>query len=398
MMDSDLGQRLERMFAGYPEPSVDADVAWRRLLRLRRQAAIRRRAVAAGLAVAAVAAAVVGVAIGNSRGDAGPNSGHHVSHRAPGGRIAITARIPQPGVGSAPGDLAIAGTITGQRREVWGISYDDYLFKIDRRTNRVRFREHIAGLSDIAAGGGSIWVVTTRGKAHGRLLKIDPVSGSVVRMFPLPHACGQVLYAGAQLWVACGHLAVSFFRLDPETGRTLAATGTVYGVSDAVASPDGVWYVGNSGVAGFVGSGKRLRWVRVSDSAYPVSLVYTNSLVYGQGALWALTNDESVAKIDVTTGRIVRIYGYQSYDPGESMGLDFLTVGSNSLWFLADYGHEATSVLRVSIATGLPQGRVSGVGSCGEPCWQIYVAGGSVWVPTQDHITRIDPVKRDPRG
>ena len=69
-------------------------------------------------------------------------------------------------------------------------------------------------------------------------------------------------------------------------------------------------------------------------------------------------------------------------------------IGPHSLWFLADSGYEATSVLRVSLITGLPQDRISGVGSCGEPCWQIYYANGSIWVPTQRYITRIDQVSR----
>jgi len=170
---------------------------------------------------------------------------------------------------------------------VWGIACDDYLFRIDQRTNRVTFREHIAGLSDMAAGAGAIWVVTTRGTTHGQLLKIDPASGQFVRAFPLQR--------------------------------------------------------------------------------------------------WSFTNDEGVAKINPATGRIVRIYGYQSYDPTYSMGLDFFTCA------------QATSVLRVSMATGRPRGEVPGVGSCGEPCWQVYFAGGSVWVPTMTHITRIDPVSRPPR-
>ncbi len=207
-----------------------------------------------------------------------------------------------------------------------------------------------------------------------------------------------VAYGGSQFWLACGSSATTFLRLDPASGRVLAEGGPAHNVSAVAATADGVWYANDWGVSGLVGTGARLSWVHASDSAIPVSLGYTDSLIYGQGFLWSFTNDEGVAKIDPATGRIVRIYGYQSYDPRYSMGLDFFTVGLDSLWFLAEGQAQATSVLRVSLATGRPQGEVSGVGSCGEPCWQIYVASGSVWVPTQHHVTRIDPVPRERRG
>jgi hypothetical protein len=392
MIDSDIEQRLERMYAGYAKLPVDADVSWHRFARLRRRAAIQRRAIAAAAAVAVVTGATVATAFAYHGNGSEPSVSRHVNRPAPIGRLAITARIPQPGAGSAPGDAAIAGSIVSARGRLWGISYADYLFRIDQRANRVAFSEHVAGLSDLAAGGGSLWVLTSDGKSSGKLLEMDPVTASVIRTIPLSRACGQVLYSGGHLWVACGDIAVDFMRIDPATGRVLASTGTIYGVTDAAASPDGIWYVGHSGVAGFVGTGGRLRWIRVNDSAVPVSLVYTNSLVYADGALWAFTADETMSKIDPATGRIVKIYPSQTFDPSQSLGLNFLAIGPNSVWFLDDYGAGATAVLRVSMTSWRPAGRVTGVGSCGEPCWQLYYADGSVWVPTITHITRIDPV------
>lgn len=385
MTASDLERRFERLSAGHGERPVDVDAAWRRFTQSRGQAARRRHAAVTVLAVVAVlaAAVVTGSVVARHQAKGEPSGGSHGKKSAGGGRIRITARIPQPG-------SAMAWTVVGQRGQVWGMTYHGYLFRIDPQVNRVAFRERIAGLTDIAAGGGSIWVVTAHGGSS--LLRIDPLTGSVIRTLAVPRGCDQVLYGGTQLWLACGRPAIDFIRLDPATGRTLAETGKINGVTNVVASPDGIWYSGNSGLAGFIGTGRRLRWVHVDDAAYPVSMTLTDSLVYGMGALWAFTSDESVAKIDIATGRIVRIYTYQTYDPSYSNGLGFAAVGLGSLWF-TDYDSQRSGVLRVSPATGLVQARVSGIGLCYAPCWQIDLAAGSIWVPTKTYIARIDPVR-----
>ena len=132
----------------------------------------------------------------------------------------------------------------------------------------------------------------------------------------------------------------------------------------------------------------------VNYPAYPVSFFYTQSMVYSEGSVWVLTNDESVAKIDPANGRVTETFGYQNYDPTSAGGLNFLAVGQGSLWFLAD-GYPFSGVLRVSLATGKPLGRVPGIpsSSCGEPCSQIYVTSGAVWVADQVSLIRIDPAR-----
>jgi len=396
MMDTDLEQRLERMYAGDTRRPVDTDASWRRFISLRRHAAIQRRAIAAGVAVAAVTAVAVAAIAAYQGTRAEPSGGRHVNRPADTGRLTITARIAVPGAGRAPGDEGMAGVVASQGGQVWAITYADRLIRINPATNRVTLRTHIAGLTDMTAAAGTIWLLTTAG-ADGKLLKLDAVSGRVLATFPLARRCGQVSYSGSQLWLACasGSRGTDFLRLDPATGRVLASAGPAPGVSYVEAAGDGVWFSGNSGVSGFVGTGSLLRRV---NAANPSGLSDTDSLVYAQGAIWAFDGGESVAKIDQRTGRIVRVYNSARYDPTGSFGLDFFTVGQGSLWFLNDDQYQATSVLRVSLASGLPQGHISKVGSCGEPCWQIYVVGGSVWVPTRTHITRIDQVRRSRRG
>ncbi len=410
MTDPGLEQQLEQMLARYAGRPVDTAASWRRLTRLRLQAtrSRNRRLTAAGViaAVALVAAAAPAVAhqLSGARGDSGlqrPAPGGHQVRRSADRRIAITARIAVPGAGSTPGDTSMAAVVVGQRGQLWTLTYSADLLRIDPATNRVTLRVHMPGARDLAAGSAALWVLSRAGGSagpDGQLVRIDPASGRIVTRFPLSRQCGQVTYAGAQLWLACGSRATVFVRLDPVTGRVLATRGPVYGVSSVTATPYGIWYSGNSGVRGFVGTGTRLHWVSARDRSVPTSLVDTNSLVYGQRALWAYSDTESVAKIDPATGQIVRIYSSDAYDRAAAMSLDFFAVGLNSLWFLNDDHYEATSVLRVSLTTGRPQGRVYGVGSCGEPCWQIYFTQGSAWIPTRADIIRISPVRRTNRG
>jgi hypothetical protein len=393
--DTELEQRLEELLAGYSVRPPDTAASWRAFTRLRAHAARsrRRRLVAAG-AAAAVAVVAVLVPVIAHRPDSTPAGTAHQHSGPPGrSRLEIAARIPVPDAGGAPGDTAMAGAVVGQHGQVWTITYAGYLLRLDPRANRVTLREPMSGASDLAAGAGALWVLTKAGRDR-ELLRIDPASGRIVTRFPLPRPCGQVSYAAAQLWLACGSGATEFMRLDPATGRVLAQGGPAYGVSAVAATPDGIWYSGRSGVSGFVGTGGRLHWVKAAGQASQVSFVDTDSLVYGQGALWAFSDAESVAEIDPVNGRVVRVYNSAAYDPAGVMGLDFFAVGLNSLWFLNDDKYDATSVLRVSLTTGRPTGQVARVGSCGEPCWQIYFANGSAWVPTETDIARISPAGR----
>jgi streptogramin lyase len=139
---------------------------------------------------------------------------------------------------------------------------------------------------------------------------------------------------------------------------------------------------------GYVGTGSKVTWIGASHRA---DLAFTASLVYANGSLWAFDSGENVARISPVTGRIIKIYSAARYDPQDNLSLNFFAVDRNSIWFLRADGYETTAVLRVSLATGRRIGRVSGVGSCGEPCWQIYVAQGSAWVPTQTQLVRISP-------
>lgn len=395
MTDSDLERRLERLAASYADRPVDTAASWRRLTRARTQAARARRRVAA---VAAAGVTVVAIAIPavayqlHSGGQASPTES-----RSPNDvHLTITARIAVPGAHGAVGDEAMTARVVAIDGQVWAMTYNHRLIRIDPTSNRVIFDKHVAGLTDLAVGVGTLWALVTGPVSGGHLLKLDPVTLRVLASFKVPRMCRAISFGGGQLWTACGGELMRFLRIDPSTGHVLARSGLASSVSSIAATADGIWYAeGNTGVSGYVETGSRLTWVRASDAA---DLAFTDSLVYANGSLWAFDSGENVARVSPVTGRITKVYSAARYDPQNDLGLNFFAVDRNSIWFLSNSGYRATAVLRVSLASGRPQGQVSKVGSCGEPCWQIYLAGGSVWVPTRTWITRIDSLSpRRPR-
>jgi hypothetical protein len=279
------------------------------------------------------------------------------------------------------------------------------LLKIDARTGQVMLRVNLGQTPTVvAAGEGTIWL-TRPGQAR-QVARIDPATGKAMMALRLQRAgnCGSLTFVAGQLWAECrGRTWGSvFLRLDAMTGHVLQRLGPVRGPIgfQSAFTPRSAWYSDNyAGLNGVVpGNGLRgFRILTVRDAAYPASFVYTQSLVYAAGAVWALTSDESVAKVDPANGHVERVFTCRDYDPACQGGLGFMTAGAGSLWFLNDGysdGRGTTSVLRVSMATGRPLGQVKiQPGSCGEPCYQIYDAAGTIWVPTLTDVIGIAPAR-----
>jgi streptogramin lyase len=396
MTETELEERIARMFADDADRPVDVGAAWRRFGQMRGQATRRttRSLLAAGTA-AVVALVAAGLPLAVRYLDGHPQAGPGGSHGgAPVGygRLVIAGRIAVPGARTTQGAESVPGQVVSEQGRVWEITRSGYLIRIDPRTNRITCREHIPGASGLAAGAGALWVISTARAAtapEGQLIKLSPVSGQVETTFPLPRPCWGVSYAGPQLWAGCGQGdgGTYFLRFDPATGRVLASGGPARRIANMTATPYGIWYSSSSGVTGLVGTGGRLHRIGA-----PAGQKVTGSLVYADGALWSIAGRENVAEINPLTGRIIRTYHSNAVNPARSFGLDFFTIGQDSIWFLNDDRAGATSILRVSLATGRPAGQVSGAGSCGEPCEQVYFAQGSAWVPTAGSLARVTAI------
>lgn len=406
-----------RLPAAGSQPDARTNRAWRELSGRRSHEVLRRRkhlsAGAFSLAAAAVTVTVIAtVAVaGNHPATAPPQAGSTSAvaiHNYP---QAVTARIPMAGYGPVAQD----------RGQLWAIRFSGgdpayypiptyYLVRIDLRTNKIVLQVDLGRkVRVVAAGGGMVWLTTPHGQAAGQIARIDPATGRVMKTLHLPAGqCTYIAYVARRLAAECtvrtGESDVLW--INPHTGHVVAKAGPVPwpptefpAPGMAVAVPQGVWFVTSTGVSGLVGSAWRHHLVTVNDPAYPVSFAYTVSLAYGDGFVWALTNDESVAKIDPATGKVLQVYTYATYDPAYGQDLTWLAVGHGSIWFAVNgTGSGSLSfqgVLRVSSVTGKLAGRIPVLGpiSCGGACWQIYSTPGGIWMPTAKSLIRLDPAR-----
>ena len=421
MTDTDLEQRLQElrvadMAAEAAGSRIDTGRAWRelRLLRSRRN---RNRRRGLTVAVAITAAAAIAIVVPTLRGgrsaipdngqpsepSTGPSGGSGPIPMYPG---AIVARIPLGGVINLVGDAAQAWAIR-MGGHLGATSYQ--LTRIDLRSNTVTRRSDLGKRPEsIALGGGALWLTTPFGQVRGQVARLDPANGKVVATLHLPAGrCTGLAYAGGQLWAACEVImakGLEFFRVDPATGRVDWRAGPAPEQlgwkalpapnqlgSMAAAAPGSVWYASySSGVRGLIDQSGQARPVTVHDLAFPTSFAYTQELVYGDGAIWAITSDESVARIDPASGRVTRFYTYRTYDPHYYGGLGFLVVSHGSLWL-----SDGVLVLRVSMATGRPvAGVTAGPGVCNEQlCVPLYSTPGAIWMPGMKQLIRIDPAR-----
>jgi hypothetical protein len=404
--------------AGTAAARIDTTSAWRDFRALRARASRRRRhlltAVAvtatAGVAAAVAVAALLVVAPGRGRPPGlilhpQPVRGHRAPPDVRSYPLAGVTRIPVSAVQSVArlGPWLWAVQMVPPPGPATSRHFN--LLKIDTRTQKVVLSVN-AGQDPtvVAAGAGTVW--RTMPDRARQVARIDPATGRVMLTVRLPAGnCGYLTFVGASLWAECGSGKQDsvFLELDHRTGSVRGRLGPVRGPIgyQSAFTPQGVWYTDNhAGLkvifpTGASPSGQAT--ITVRDPANPVSFVYTQSLVYGSGAVWALTSDGTVAKIDPVTREVVRTFRCGTIDPGCGPGLSFMAAGQGSLWFLVDGisgGHRTTSVLRASMSTGRPLGLVPvRPGSCGEPCYQIYDIGGRIWVPADAALVAIDPAR-----
>jgi ABC-type branched-subunit amino acid transport system substrate-binding protein/streptogramin lyase len=205
------------------------------------------------------------------------------------------------------------------------------------------FVESVTAPSDVAVGEGAVWVLSTQ---DATVTRIDPLTKAVTR-FSARSVPSKVAAGGGAVWIGNGHVLTSVSRVDP---RTLRITRT-----QRLPNP------GHRGGTFSPGDTK---------------------LVVGAGAVWAIDRDDSVARIDERSGRVVATV------PAHA---DQLAAGDAGVWVLS-----GGSVVRIDPATNrlgrpirLPAFRTRG----------IAVGGGAVWVldDQEGQLWRVDPATGDAR-
>jgi virginiamycin B lyase len=208
------------------------------------------------------------------------------------------------------------------------------------------------GGGPLVFGAGSLWVGAWR---DGQVARVDPRASRVVARFPAggPNPAGLAVGAGT-IWVAHPDTD-EVVRLDPGTGRVVA----------------------------------RIKLGPLPFQIAPGDRRFLPSLVtVGAGAGWVATARGAVARIDLSSNRVVAVLTLHPSRPAA------LAVAAGSVWVAA--GGEG--VARIEAATNRLVGTI-GLDLYAE---RVAVGGGALWVggPTTDPIVeiagavaRIDPAR-----
>jgi streptogramin lyase len=211
---------------------------------------------------------------------------------------------------------------------VWGCD-SNVTYEIDSATNRVVAKRK--GIGPIF-GAGSLWT----NDPSGKVLRIDPKSGVVLATIDpgidVGDTGGIEAFGGGSIWVAADN-AVS--RIDVATNKVTAVlplpawkpsgdlAGGVLGPNYGAFVNGKLW---DSNAAGMYEIDAATNNVSLLPIAlHPMPTFGDVPVVASNGSIWVRTGSSSVARIDPSTGEVIRRYPATGGGGG-------ITVGFGSLW------------------------------------------------------------------
>ena len=158
--------------------------------------------------------------------------------------VAATHPPSSPGI-TKTAATALVDAITVTPRAVW-VAAGGLVIRIDPTTRRkvvVPGIETVAPpVVKLAAGAGAVWATTTAGRP---LLRIDPRTARIAASLPVP--AGAVAADPSGVWTVCceaGTRRGRLTRIDPATGRVVKVIGLPGQASAVGIGPSGVWVRG----------------------------------------------------------------------------------------------------------------------------------------------------------
>ena len=222
---------------------------------------------------------------------------------------------------------------------VWVLTAEQ-LVRIDAATGKIVAAIPVVG-TDVVVGDGAVWIAGVNGDSVDR---VDPGTNSVVAQIGLN--CGSdcqlyaIAYGAGAVWVESG-LSGSVYKIDPASDQLVDTIPNVVGphADGIVVSGTTLWAA--NGVEGQVtkvdtttdgvtGQISICGASPVSCSGGPASIQLTAAL----GAVWALSSDGSLLRIDPVTG-LVSLIDRFAPAPGTAVPEVVTIVGaSDALWGL----------------------------------------------------------------
>ena len=190
--------------------------------------------------------------------------------------------------------------------------------------NLVEATDHFTAPSSpesAAIGFGSVWVTAYRGSY---VIRIDPSTNAVVTTIPMPpiglggDGSTRMVVGPHGVWLGISqntttgvaHLPSELLRIDPATNAVTSHMDveSIYGVVDG---PDGLW----AGIDPQEGTASRKAIVQLDPNTGakvrtvdlgPASSnpTYWPELDDVSGSLWVVTGDDTIARVDPSTGTV----------------------------------------------------------------------------------------------
>jgi hypothetical protein len=213
------------------------------------------------------------------------------------------------------------------RQAVW-LAVGGLVLRVDPATGRalvVPGVEDGAPVVDLAAGAGAVWALTS----GGGLLRIDPRSARLTASLPGP--VSAVAAGAGGVWAVCCQGRVRrgrVTRLDPASGRVVAAVGLPGRPLAVGAGPGGVWVRGAGGWLWRVdpAGGRRAGAIRLAT--VPGGAELGGELVVAGGVVWVSDPGAGVVRrLDLRRG---------SEDRWEADGRDLAVTPGGTVWATSD--------------------------------------------------------------
>jgi ABC-type transport system substrate-binding protein len=197
------------------------------------------------------------------------------------------------------GDSHSLTLFTVQGNALWAVSGDDVVqmdIALDREVNRFRLDHYVRGppglAEGVALGGGSVWV--SRDVGTGQVLRLNPVTGKVEHRFDNLPMHEQLSYGDGSLWIADER---GIARIDAATNELTRVDG-IKGSMFVVAGGGFGWTSGTA--KGLV---YKIDQTGQLAATYPVGLGDA-FMSYANGRLWVGAGDPgTVTGIDGATGK-----------------------------------------------------------------------------------------------
>ena len=226
----------------------------------------------------------------------------------------------------------------------------DVVLRIDPRTNRVVDRIPVDPPSGLAFGHGSVWATSA---GYGTVSRIDPQTGEVVAKIKVGRGAVDIAAdeSSGAVWVASGHLPKDYggydfpkysedrnlTRLDPETNRVVeeipieAHSHYGGGANDVAVGEGAVWVLSGDGKLLKVDPATNEIAARVSVGDSPSQLA-----VYG-GGVWAMVQAKEVRLVRVDP-QAMRVVASEDIGPIPKIGTGGLAAGGGYVWFSSEEG------------------------------------------------------------